>query len=441
MSPPKNFLSGTLSHDIKLQSLLWDVKEKKSREFWVQSFKFFLLLIVATVGAMVAMTLWNVTNWNNVLSLIGVLFVTLLFVIISLLINVSLSLTFLLFVWANVKKVRKRTMLALIQTALETQTPISEMVRMYAFSCFSPMYAKNLNCFAAMLEQGKTLPQALSVETELLRYDAAGIIQLGSGEKGTLGLLQQIGDNEKNGEYFHSLILTRFCYLLSLAVPVAMIVVFIMFWILPQFQKIFEDFGITLPYMTQVVIAFGALFRNFWFVCVPFAIAATLFLGMFLILMTDIVVWRPFGFRCIFRGVDSGKLLRMLGVAVSKNIPIPQTLTTYCRITPSPYLSGKAVCIKKKIVLGMSWITALRKAKYVTKAEAEQLETAERTGNLAAVLARISGRRELMQITKVDFYGKLVFSACLLLFGTAIGAFVISLFMPLIELINTLSVV
>ncbi|MDR1492805.1 MAG: type II secretion system F family protein [Planctomycetaceae bacterium] len=442
MSQPENFPSGTtVSHDVKWQALLWDVNEKMSREFWIRLFKFFLLLIIAAGGAAAAMTLWNVENSIHFLQLLGVLFFALLGVAFFLIVNTAFLLAFFLFIWASVKKTRKRTMLALIQTALETQTPISEMVRMYAFSCFSPTYAKKLNRFAATLEKGKTLPQALSAEPGLLRYDAAGIIQLGSGEEETLGLLQKMGDDEKNGEYLHSMILVRFCYLLSLAAPFLMIVFFIMLWIIPQFEKIFDDFGLDLPLLTQGVIHFCKLLREIWFLLMPFIIAAFAFLGMLLILTTDIAVWRPFGFRRIFRSVDSGKLLRMLSVAVGRNIPIPKTLTTYCRITPSAYLCNKTASIKEKIVLGMSWITALRKAGYVTKAEAAQLETAERTGNLDAVLARISCGRELTQITKIDLYGKFIFSACLLIFGVAIGTFVISLFMPLVKLINTLSIV
>ncbi|MDR1957751.1 MAG: type II secretion system F family protein [Planctomycetaceae bacterium] len=439
MSQTENHPEKTSLSKDRLQAILAEVKQVRSREWTGNAVKFCLLSFAALAGSVFAMTAYLPANGENFLHLLFLVAIGLVTVLFGFFVNFFLSAFFSLFVWTGVCDLRKRTMHTLIQTALETKTSLAAMVRMYALECYSPLYADKLNVFAAELERGKTLSQALFVEPGLVRYDAAGIIQLGSDSGQSLRILESINSEERNRTFIRSLSIVRFYYLCSLVPYLGLVASFLICWIVPQLEKIFMDFGMRLPWVTTTVIAVSNFLKEFWILFVLGLIALSVFLLFWILMATGIIMLRPFGFRRLFRSADSARLLRMLSVGIGKNVPIPHVIDTYRNVTPSGYLADRALQVRQLIVNGSDWIGTLRKKKYLTAAEASLLTTAERTGNADAVLGRIAQSRELAQIDQMDFYGKMLFLPCMLAIGFFIGFFVIAMFLPLITLIQALS--
>lgn len=382
---------------------------------------------------------------------IGALLGTVLFVIIlpfylilemlsKLLIHASfgLLLAFVMFIIpiilyfrSQVIDLRRRMILSLMQTAIETGTPPATMIRSYAAAC-SKRYGSRLMKFAESLEKGRSLSVALNENPTLIRYDVCGILTLGADEKATLKTLEEVSQETRNRSLTQANSVFRVAYLLAVCIPMLTVVMFIHNWIAPQFEAIFYDFGLMLPPLTAVIFAVG----------VPVAMAMVMFLPLiaiflflYLMMQSDTVAWRPPLLRRLFRSVDAARFLRLFSMGLKNHVPIPEIVERYRCVVTSSHLKAVAERINKKIRSGDNWINAFLAARMITVGESQLLETAQRTGNLTTVIDQIAGSKDLKQTVTCDMVSKFVFIPSLLILGTLTGLFVIGMFLPIIGLI------
>jgi len=344
---------------------------------------------------------------------------------------------FLLYFWASVKAARQWTLLSLLQTSIETGKPLHGIIRAYATGC-SSRYAARLNRFADSLESGYSLDAAIREHRRLFRYDIAGMIRLGDSPE-TLRSLETVAQDERDFAGIRTYTVIRVVYLCTVVLGMLGIASFIFLQIVPEFEKIFQDFDTQLPTMTNVIISVSNAFAMYSFLVVPLAMLLASAAIVHLILQTNAVVFRPIGFRHIFRSTDAAKFLRVFAVGVRHRFPIPTILERYRWTVPSNYLRNKGAKIQKSVEQGNDWIDAVRRAGFVDRPEASLLRSAQRTGNTATVLDQLAQSKERTQIRKDDLYSKLVFIPLVFLLGAIIGTFVIGMFMPLLTLITALS--
>jgi type II secretory pathway component PulF len=218
-----------------------------------------------------------------------------------------------------------------------------------------------------------------------------------------------------------------------------LVMTFVFCKIVPQFEMIFQDFDTELPAMTTLIIGISQLCSNYWYLGMPCMMLIALALVTYLILQTGCFVFRPFGFRRMFRSTDSAKFLLVFAAGVRRRFSIPAILTMYNWTVPSEYLRRKAVRIRAAIESGGDWIDAVCRSGFVNVPEASLLRSAQRTGNTAVVLEQLAHSKERSQMRRDDLLSKLVFVPLMFLLGAVVGTFAIAMFLPLISLIMALT--
>ena len=461
-------------------SLLQEVRSRRYRENVANVFKLVGIFALALAAAWIVMLLAAPHRaWETS----GVMFFLIWCCTIGVLITtIGLLLTFwpfLLYFWASVTAARQWTLLSLLQTSIETGKPLQDIVRAYATSCSSwyiirlilvvalvvcsmPLsllclllyllyrmirrkntahnsYAVRLNRFADSLESGCSLDAAIREHRELFRYDVAGIIRIGDSPE-TLRSLETVAHDERDFSAVRTYTVFRVLYLCNIVMSMFPVICFVMLKIVPEFEKIFIDFGTELPALTTIVISVSNCVVYYWYLAVPFILLPVVVAVVHLILQTNSVVFRPIGFRRIFRSTDAAKFLRVFAAGVRHRFPIPTILERYCWSVPSHYLQNKGMNIQKTVEQGGDWIDAVCRAGFVNRPEGSLLKSAQRTGNTATVLDQLAQSKERSQIRKDDLFSKLAFIPLVFLLGAVIGTFVIGMFVPLLKLIADMSV-
>ena len=340
--------------------------------------------------------------------------------------------------WARLVDLRRRMVLSLMQTAMETGTSPAEMIRVCAATS-SWFFRNALHELAHSLERGLSPAAALGQNPSLARYDVRGILALGKDETQTLKTLEEISQDTRNRSLSESNSVFRIGYLMALIIPMIAVAIFLMMWIVPQFIKIFEDFGVSLPYLTRAFVLLTEFFIDFWYLLFPIVPLVFVAMVFYLVMQTDIVTVRPLGLRRLFRSIDAARFLRVVGTGLKNQVPIPDGINMYHRVAGSSYLKAVARRINTQVKSGGNWIEAFRKAGMVTRGESRLLESAQRAGNLTAVIDQIATSKELKHSGTSDLVSKFVFIPCLLFLGTLVGLFVIAMFLPIVELIKALS--
>jgi len=422
---------------LNISSILHDVSLCRWRENFINAFKVAGVLVLATALAWLAVVLAGRPMEQAAFFVAFFVWAVFLMVIQFAINFVLLFWPFLLYFRANVAVVRQRTLLSLIQTTLETESPLPAVIRTYAAG-FSFRYGTRLRQFAATLESGVALEEAVRSHWGLFRYDVAGMIRLGGNEPETLRAIEEIAQDERDFSIFRTCQTLRAVYLLLLVGVMLPIMSFVFIHIVPAFEAIFQDFDTTLPGLTVFVISASRYWVKYSYLFLPLAWLIGIAFLLYLILQTNIAIFRPFGFRRMFRNTDAAKFLAIFAVGLRHRFAIPVILEMYRWTVPSAYLKKKGMVIQTAIEKGHDWVDAVRKAGFVSGPEASLLHSAERTGNTSAVLEQLSRSKERSQIREDELYSKLVFIPLVLLLSAIIGTFAIAMFLPLVSLITSL---
>jgi len=418
--------------------LLREAQTRRRRENFLNACKFIGILCLALVIFWIAM-LHADTNCANETaeSFAGFIIALLFFTLLCAFWFILLFWPFLFYFWANVRAARQRTLLSLLQMSIETGKPLQDIVRGYAASC-SSRYAARLQRFAAALESGYSLDAAIRENRGLFRYDVAGMIRLGDSPE-TLRSLENVAQDERDYSAIRTTTIVRVVYLCTLVVHAMNVMCFVFIKIIPEFEKIFQDFDVQMPAMTLAFLLVSKWCVYYWYLALPFFLLLVLAVLAYLILQTNVVIFRPIGFRRMFRNTDAAKFLRVCAIGVRHRFPIPTILERYRWTVPSNYLRRKGTGIQKFVEQGGDWIDAVCRSGFIGRPEASLLKSAERTGNIATVLDQLAQSKERAQIRKDDIFSKLMFIPLIFLLGGIIGTFVVAMFIPLLELITTLS--
>ena len=418
--------------------LLQEVRSRRYSENVANVFKLigivWLALVVAYVVMLLAAPGRVMETTNVVLFLFWVLFIGTFGVVWNI---VFLFWPILLYFWANVKAAQQWTLLSLLQTSIETGKPLQDIIRAYAAGG-SGWNTAGLLRFANTLESGYSLDAAIREHRGLFRYDIDGMVRLGDSPE-TLCSLETVMQDERNFSGIRTFTVIRIIYLGTIVVWMLGMMSFVFLKIVPEFEKIFQDFDVTMPLLTVFVMSAANAFALLWYLAAPLILLLIAAAITYLILQTNVVTFRPIGFRRVFRSTDAAKFLRIFAVGVRHRFSIPAILERYHWTVPSDYLRKKGVKIQQSVEQGGVWIDAVHRAGFVSGSEASLLRSAERTGNLATVLDQLAQSKERLQIRKDDLFSKLVFIPLVFLLGGVIGTFVVGMFMPLLKLIVDLS--
>ena len=337
-----------------------------------------------------------------------------------------------------IKVRRQRMVLVLIQSALETGTPIHEMLESYASSCWGPWYREKVLRFADNIRAGHSIAAAAVASRGVLRYDAVGLIRLGGNSEQIGGLLAQTVDETRRSGHIQLQSIFRLSWFCGYIPFLILLPGFYMIWIMPKMEMIFRDFDAQLPAITLFVIGLSKLFIHYVFLFAPVVCFFAFLPFIYFVVRSGIFPWRPPGARHLLRQIDAAYFLRILATGLEMKKSIPEIVETYSFVVPSYYLRYLTRQFSNRVEKGNDWIASLAKIRWLSKNEAALSEAAVKLGNLPQMLREIAAGKEQSQITSDNAIGRGFFLLFVLAIGALVALFAVAFFMPLVQLINNL---
>lgn len=232
----------------------------------------------------------------------------------------------------------------------------------------------------------------------------------------------------------------RLAYLLVILLVMTSILTFIMIKIVPEFQKIFYEFDLDLPMMTQVAVNFSKYFVQFLgvptFMIFAILIVAATIVGI--CYLCDQPVLSGISDR-LFRGRHIANVLRIIALATEFRGPLADVLHRLAITYPARRIRRRLDIAANRVDAGASWQDALHSARLVTQSEQSLLTTAEQAGNLPWALREIASRREKLAIYWIATRLQVLYPFIILSLGLFVAFYAISLFIPIVNLIDGLS--
>lgn len=294
------------------------------------------------------------------------------------------------------------------------------------------------------VESGCTLSEAMSKHPKCFDRLYVNMVKAGEAGGALEVILQRLAEFKEKAQSLKRKVVGAMVYPCVVIMVAVAILTFIMVSIIPKFKKIFDEFGMKLPWATQKLIEISMWFADYWWVLPLFPMGFYLLLKIIRMssagrYATDrILLWIPILGKIMEKTIVA-RTMRTLGTLVSSGVPILEALSIVKETANNMVFERCFQRVYESIREGETIAEPLRESGLVDDMVVNMIEVGEETGDLDTMLYKIADFYDEEVDTLVKSLISLLEPLMIVVLGFIIGAIVISLFLPLIKLLEGLS--
>jgi len=217
-----------------------------------------------------------------------------------------------------------------------------------------------------------------------------------------------------------------------------------MYWIIPKFKEIFNDFGVELPAITKTLIGMSDWVVSYWFLIPTIPIAMMLLFKIIRKNRTGAYIIDRIALKIPIIGQIISKstvarTCRTLGTLIASGVPILEALGIARDTAGNEVFRNAFDHIIAAIREGEAMAVPLKEARIVDDLVVNMVDVGEETGALDNMLYKVADVYDEEVSMLVEGLVNLLEPLMVVVLGLIVGFIVIALFMPLIKLLNDLS--
>ena len=294
------------------------------------------------------------------------------------------------------------------------------------------------------VEGGTALSEALAKHPKTFNKLFVNMVK--AGEAG--GILDQILDRlatfMEKAERLKKKVIGAMIYPAAVILVAGGILMVIIGYIVPQFEKMFAEIGSTLPIPTQILVGAGKFIQNQWYVVLALPIGlvvayrVTVYTRAGRYAMDFVKLKLPI-FGIITSKSTISRFARTLGTLITSGVPILEALNIVKEATPNTVVSTAIGKVHDSIREGESMAPPLEASKVCDQMVVNMVDVGEETGELDKMLLKIADTYEEDVDALVTGMMSLLEPLLIVGMGLTVGFIVIALFLPLVDLMKNMS--
>ena len=325
------------------------------------------------------------------------------------------------------------------------------------------------------IEAGSTLSESMSKSPKAFDRLYVNMIRAGEAGGALEVILRRLAEFQERAQALKRKVKGAMIYPIVVVMVAVGILTFIMWQIVPAFQKIFDDFEAELPTPTKILIVISDWVVN-WGFLIP-VIPVGIWLGIKLLrkfqmgrMGWDMFVIKVPVFGALIEKNILARTTRTLGTLVASGVPILEALNITKETSGNAVferLLGKVIesiregesiakPLKEFSTLGFHpvaaalWIIFMggpigvllymgkMRSPVVDDLVVNMIDVGEETGELDRMLLKVADAYEVQVDRRIEAMFKLLEPMLLVLIAGIVGFIVVALFMPLLEIMSTL---
>jgi type IV pilus assembly protein PilC len=226
---------------------------------------------------------------------------------------------------------------------------------------------------------------------------------------------------------------------------IAVIVVMVILWkVIPTFTSLFEGLGATLPLPTRIVIWMSKkLIISMPFIVIGVVLAGYMFRRYYQTpagrMRVDGMLLKAPLVGKIFRKIAVARFCRTLSTLIGSGVPILDGLDITAKTSGNAVIESAISQVRGKIERGETIAQPLRATGVFPPMVAQMIGAGESTGALDAMLAKIAEFYEEEVDVAIAGLLTILEPALICVLGVIVGGIVISMYLPLFNIISQLS--
>ena len=294
------------------------------------------------------------------------------------------------------------------------------------------------------VESGSTLSEALGKHPKAFDRLYVNMVKAGEAGGALEIILQRLAEFKEKAQGLKRKIIGAMVYPAVVIMVAVAILTFIMVMIIPKFKKIFDEFGLQLPQATKTLIEISDWMANYWYVIPLFPLSVYLLLKLIRLTragnyaLDRITLWIPVVGGLVEKTIVA-RTVRTLGTLISSGVPILEALSITRETANNAVFERMFQRVLESIREGDTIADPLRESRLVDDMVVNMVEVGEETGDLDTMLYKVADFYDEEVDTLVKSLISLLEPIMIVFLGVTIGGIVISLFLPLIKLLEGLS--
>ena len=208
-------------------------------------------------------------------------------------------------------------------------------------------------------------------------------------------ILSRVSEFLERSKALRNTVSSALIYPMILMAVATLSVIILLTFVVPQFERLFEDAGRALPLSTQVVIAAGDVLRSYWWALLLGAVAALLLLRQQLENPQRRYRWDGAMLRVPLLGdliaqIETSRLTRTLSTLLLNGVPLLTALEIVKGTLTNQVMAKALGEVAARLREGQGMATPLLESGLFPKMAVQMIKVGEETGQLESMLEQVA---------------------------------------------------
>lgn len=328
-------------------------------------------------------------------------------------------------------------------TMIDAGLPIVQCLDILFSQQENPTLKKMLKTIKDTVEGGSTLADALKKFPN--HFDSLFVNMVAAGEAG--GILDVIlkrlsGYMEKAAKLKRKVKGAMVYPAITVFVAVAVVAVILVF-VIPVFQKMFEDFGGSLPMPTQVVIQLSEFVKSkIHFMIIAIVLFVIAYRQYYKTdkgrLIIDSIYLKMPIFGILLRKVAVAKFTRTMGTMLGSGVAILEALDIVAKTAGNKVIENAIYSVRSGIAEGRTMADPLQSSGVFPQMVCQMISVGESTGALDAMLEKIADFYDEEVDQAVENLTAMIEPVMIIFLGTVAGGLIVAMYLPIFKIAGTI---
>ena len=302
---------------------------------------------------------------------------------------------------------------------------------------------KNLSKVYDKLEKkimgGEKLAEAMQSFPKV--FDNIFTNMVAAGEKGGIlhDVLNKQSDYMEKSHKLKSKIKGAMYYPLGVICVGMAIIGFILYYVIPKFVDFFEQAGQELPLITQIVVDFSNLLREYWY-AIPAIIGVSIAVILRLVKSKTFMeayhtlILRVPLFGSLVQKADMAKMCRTISTLLQSGVDIASTLDMASKVCSNTNISNSIKQARLSVINGNAISKPLEKNPFIPLMVTKMIAVGEQSGTIDKLLSKLSDYYEHDVEQTAETLSTFVEPALIVVLGGMVAFIIIAMYMPIFKM-------
>ncbi len=292
----------------------------------------------------------------------------------------------------------------------------------------------------AEVEGGSSLSEALAKHPRHFDELYCNLVRAGE-QAGILeGLLHKIALYKEKVEAIKGKIKKAMFYPSAVVVAAFIVTTILLYYVVPQFQALFEGFGADLPALTQMVVNMSDFVTEYWWLMMGviagagYAFVEAKRRSVKFNHMLDRLTLQIPVLGTIVNKAAIARFARTLATMFAAGVPLVEALTTVAGAAGNIKYTTAILRMRDEVATGVSLQMGMRQTGLFPNMVVQMVAIGEEAGSLDAMLSKVADFYEEEVDNAVDGLSSLLEPLIMAFLGVIIGGLVIAMYLPIFKM-------